>query len=270
MVHSNKVIVPIISVPGPIDLSASDMEAGQPQYSVPAMCKSRYCSWKIATAVLETMFLAGWICIIALLIMKEKWQLVLVAWLLLYAAAHFTYWYCKCHSVFSLHRTVRLRIVGEIEGAAGEKEDKPPTYDEVANTEQPPPPYFTVVTENRSSSQMAEVHHPSKAAEAEATASSSNGDCAVLPTYSVAMATSTPVLPSPILPSLADFYNRPSTPSMLAAEPEPSTSLGVPEPGPVRKLSTFSSIQNVVEALKHLTHNRDETRHTAPEPQTHM
>ncbi|CAL4111157.1 unnamed protein product [Meganyctiphanes norvegica] len=269
MVHSNEVIVPTIAVTGPIDLSSSDMEAGQSQYRVPAMCKSRYCSWKIATAVLATMFLAGWICIIALLIMKEKWQLVLVAWLLLYAAAHFTYWYCKRHSVFSLHRTVRLRIIGEVEGAAGEKEDKPPTYDEVANTEQPPPPYFTVVTENRSSSQMAEVHHPSKAAEAEATASSSNGHRAVLPTYSVAMATSTPVRPSPIRPSLADFYNRPSTPSMLAAEPEPSTSLGVPEQ-PVKKLSTFSSIQNVVEALKHLTHNRDETRHTAPEPQSHM
>lgn len=267
-----QVVVPTVTVSGPFDISASDLEAGQPQYTIPTMCKSRYFSWRIAGAVLAISVLVGWICIIALLILKEKWQLVLVAWLLLYAAAHFCYWYCKRNSIFSLHRTVRLRIVGEVEGVAGEKEDRPPTYDEVANTEQPPPPYFTVVTENRrrTSTQIAEVHHPSKAAEAEASASSSNGHPALLPTYSVAMATSTPVIrPSPIRPTLADFHNRPSTPSLLAAEPEPSTTLGLPEQ-PVKKLSTFSSIVNAVEALKNLATDREEPRHTAPEPSSYM
>jgi len=277
--HSNQAqVVPTVTVTGPIDLSANDpfvlsasnLEAGQPQYRIPAICNSKYFNWKIATALLVICFLGGWSCIIALLIMKEKWQLTLVALLLLYAAAHFCYWYCKNNDIFSPHRTVHLRVVGEVEGVAGPKEDKPPSYDEVANTEQPPPPYFTVVTENRTSSQIAEVHHPSKAAEAEASTSTSNGHRALLPTYSVAMATSFPVVrPSPIRPSLADFHNRPSTPSLLASEPEPSTSLGLPAQ-PVKKLSTFSSIVNAVEALKNLAHDRDAPRHTVPEPSSYI
>jgi len=247
-----------VTVTGPIAMSASDVEAALPQNRLQSICRSSL-TWKIAGAILAITVLLGWICIIALLILKEKWQLVVVAWLLLYAAAHFTYWYFKRNSIFSLHRTVHLSIVEE---ATGVKADKPPAYADVANTEQPPPPYITIVTENRSPAQIAEVHHPSKAAEAEASASSSNQHPILCPTYSATMRTPTgpvPVntgKPSPIRPSLADFHNRPSTPSLMGEEPEPSTSLAVPQE-PVKKLSTFSSIQNAVEALKSLTSDRD-------------
>jgi len=249
-----------VAVTGPIDMSASDIEAGLPPTSrLQACCRSSL-TWKIAGAVLAITVLLGWICIIALLILKEKWQLVVVAWLLLYAAAHFTYWYFKRNSIFSLHRTVHLSIVGEVEGVTGVKADKPPSYDEVANVEQPPPPYITIVTENSSPSQIAEIHHPSKAAEAEASASSSNQHPILCPTYSAAMRTPNgcPIVPrpSPIRPSLADFHNRPSTPSLMGEEPEPSTSLGVPQ-APVKKLSTFSAMRNAVEALKSLTEDRN-------------
>ncbi|XP_063612664.1 uncharacterized protein LOC134786125 [Penaeus indicus] len=106
-------------------------------------------SWKMAGAVLAFLVVLGWIFIIVVLILEEKWQLVLVAWLLLYSAAHFCYWYCKRHSLITLHRQIRLRVLTHMRsGESGAKsEDRPPTYDEVMKTEAPPPAYFTVVTE---------------------------------------------------------------------------------------------------------------------------
>ena len=62
--------------------------------------------WRIAGGVLGIMMVLGWVCIIAVLILEEKWQLVLIAWLLLYAAAHFCYWYFKRHSLMSLNNQV--------------------------------------------------------------------------------------------------------------------------------------------------------------------
>ncbi|XP_064084203.1 uncharacterized protein LOC135199969 isoform X2 [Macrobrachium nipponense] len=111
-------------------------------------CKSRLFSWRVAGAVLALLVVLGWIFIIVMLILEEKWQLVLVAWLLLYSAAHFCYWYCKRHSLITLHRHIRLRVLTHSRNAEnGEKADKPPTYDEVMKTEAPPPAYFTVVSE---------------------------------------------------------------------------------------------------------------------------
>ena len=62
--------------------------------------------WRVAGGVLGLMMVFGWICIIAVLILEEKWQLVLVAWLLLYAAAHFCYWYFKRHSLLAFNTQV--------------------------------------------------------------------------------------------------------------------------------------------------------------------
>ncbi|XP_047500859.1 uncharacterized protein LOC125046899 [Penaeus chinensis] len=118
------------------------------EQEVPAW-KSRLFSWKVAGAVLAFLVVLGWVFIIVVLILEEKWQLVLVAWLLLYSAAHFCYWYCKRHSLITLHRQIRLRVLTHMRsGESGAKsEDRPPTYDEVMKTEAPPPAYFTVVTE---------------------------------------------------------------------------------------------------------------------------
>ncbi|XP_066981675.1 uncharacterized protein [Macrobrachium rosenbergii] len=118
-----------------------------PMSSLPR-CKSRLFSWRVAGAVLALLVVLGWIFIIVMLILEEKWQLVLVAWLLLYSAAHFCYWYCKRHSLITLHRHIRLRVLTHSRNAEnGEKSDKPPTYDEVMKTEAPPPAYFTVVSD---------------------------------------------------------------------------------------------------------------------------
>ncbi|XP_045610189.1 uncharacterized protein [Procambarus clarkii] len=127
-------------------LQESTMEV--PEGMHPA-CKSRLMRWRVVGAVLAFLVVLGWVFIIVVLILKEKWQLVLVAWLLLYSAAHFCYWYCKRHSLLTLHRQIRLRVLAHIRPAeAGEKlDDCPPTYDEVMKTEAPPPAYFTVVTE---------------------------------------------------------------------------------------------------------------------------
>lgn len=113
-------------------------------------CKSRLFSWRLAGAVLAFLVVLGWVFIIVMLILEEKWQLVLVAWLLLYSAAHFCYWYCKRHSLLTIHRQIRLRVLAHSRNLEnGEKsEDGPPTYDEVMKTEAPPPAYFTVVSEN--------------------------------------------------------------------------------------------------------------------------
>lgn len=62
---------------------------------------------KILCILLVLMVSLGWVGIIVQLIMKEEWQLVMVAWLLLYAAAHFCYWYCRRHSSREQGATVR-------------------------------------------------------------------------------------------------------------------------------------------------------------------
>lgn len=130
---------------GATDTTPQEMNTEQ---VVPAW-KSRLFSWKVAGAVLAFLVVLGWIFIIVVLILEEKWQLVLVAWLLLYSAAHFCYWYCKRHSLITLHRQIRLRVLTHMRsGESGAKsEDCPPTYDEVMKTEAPPPAYFMVVTE---------------------------------------------------------------------------------------------------------------------------
>ena len=62
---------------------------------------------KLACLLLALLVALGWVGIIVLLIVKEEWQLVLVAWLLLYAAGHFCYWYCGKHGSHQPGTTVR-------------------------------------------------------------------------------------------------------------------------------------------------------------------
>ncbi|KAK8394724.1 hypothetical protein O3P69_005894 [Scylla paramamosain] len=81
----------------------------QTQDGVPPVCKSRLFTWRLLGAVLALLVVLGWVFIIVMLILEEKWQLVLVAWLLLYSAAHFCYWYCKRHSLLSLRRQLGAR-----------------------------------------------------------------------------------------------------------------------------------------------------------------
>ncbi|KAG0712769.1 hypothetical protein GWK47_002016 [Chionoecetes opilio] len=89
----------------------------QSQDGVPPVCKSRLFTWRLLGAVLALLVVLGWVFIIVMLILEEKWQLVLVAWLLLYSAAHFCYWYCKRHSLITLHR--------QFPGNTYNKEDAP-------------------------------------------------------------------------------------------------------------------------------------------------
>lgn len=125
----------------------------QTQDGVPPVCKSRLFTWRLLGAVLALLVVLGWVFIIVMLILEEKWQLVLVAWLLLYSAAHFCYWYCKRHSLLSLRRQqIRLRVLTRIGESSEKVDDTPPTYDEVMDTEAPPPAYFTVVEETRKAS----------------------------------------------------------------------------------------------------------------------
>lgn len=125
----------------------NDQESTTPK---PFQCK--YINWKIMGAILAFLVVLGWVFIVVMLILEEKWQLVLVAWLLLYSAAHFCYWYCKRHSLLTFNRRIRLRVLTQ-DAENGEKTvDGPPTYDEVMNTEAPPPAYFTVVSEESKTS----------------------------------------------------------------------------------------------------------------------
>lgn len=106
--------------------------------------------WKIVCLVLTVLVALGWIGIITVLIFKEEWQLVLIAWLLLYAAAHFCYWYCRRHSSRTLSRQIRQRLMARLRGTeatASCEGDCPPSYDDLVKSETPPPAYYSVVVE---------------------------------------------------------------------------------------------------------------------------
>lgn len=77
--------------PSPI-MVESDPNNGS---DLPPICKKYRLTWWVVGAVLALLVVLGWVFIIVMLILEEKWQLVLVAWLLLYSAAHFCYWYFK-------------------------------------------------------------------------------------------------------------------------------------------------------------------------------
>lgn len=77
--------------PTPI-MVESDSSSGS---DLPPICKKYRLTWWVVGAVLALLVVLGWVFIIVMLILEEKWQLVLVAWLLLYSAAHFCYWYFK-------------------------------------------------------------------------------------------------------------------------------------------------------------------------------
>ena len=59
-------------------------------------------SWRVLGGVFAALLVVGWIFIVIVLIQEEKWQLVLIAWLLLYSAAHFCYWYFKKHNLLPM------------------------------------------------------------------------------------------------------------------------------------------------------------------------
>lgn len=109
--------------------------------------KKNMLPWKIVCLVLVLLVSLGWIGIITLLIMKEEWQLVLVAWLLLYAAVHFCYWYCRRNSSRTISTQIRDRLVSRLRGTDPEAyaSDCPPSYDELVKSDGPPPAYYSVV-----------------------------------------------------------------------------------------------------------------------------
>lgn len=112
--------------------------------------KLNFISWRVLGAIFATALVVGWVFIIVVLIQEEKWQLVLVAWLLLYAAAHFCYWYFKRHHLFSIHSRICGRVRGDI-GSVSDMEkgfDAPPSYEDVIKSEPPPPTYYSVVQES--------------------------------------------------------------------------------------------------------------------------
>ncbi|XP_018017335.1 uncharacterized protein LOC108673955 [Hyalella azteca] len=111
--------------------------------------KANILRWKIVCLVLAVLVTAGWIGIIAVLILKEEWQLVLVAWLLLYSAVHFCYWYCRRHSSRTLTAQIRDHLTSRNPGATDSSPagDCPPSYDDLVKCETPPPTYTSVVLE---------------------------------------------------------------------------------------------------------------------------
>ncbi|RXG52814.1 hypothetical protein Avbf_15977 [Armadillidium vulgare] len=127
-----------------------------PNGVTPCFFKSNLISWRVLGGIFATVLVVGWVFIIVILIQEEKWQLVLVAWLLLYAAAHFCYWYFKRHHLLSLHSQICGRARANV-GSVGPMEkalDAPPSYEDIIKSEPPPPTYYSVVDETPKSSSM--------------------------------------------------------------------------------------------------------------------
>ncbi|KAB7496318.1 hypothetical protein Anas_11711 [Armadillidium nasatum] len=125
-----------------------------PNGVTPCFFKSNLISWRVLGGIFATVLVVGWVFIIVILIQEEKWQLVLVAWLLLYAAAHFCYWYFKRHHLLSLHSQICGRARANV-GSVGPMEkalDAPPSYEDIIKSEPPPPTYYSVVDETPKSS----------------------------------------------------------------------------------------------------------------------
>ncbi|KAF2368714.1 hypothetical protein FHG87_000535 [Trinorchestia longiramus] len=132
----------------------NETEQGQvPEVETPtAPRKINMLCWKIVCLVLAVLVTLGWIGIITVLIFKEEWQLVLIAWLLLYAAAHFCYWYCRRHSSRTLSAQIRQVLMTRLHGTDAARScetDCPPSYDDLVKSETPPPTYYAVVSETR-------------------------------------------------------------------------------------------------------------------------
>jgi len=149
--------------------SAAPGDAASPDEAVIPPWKKNLVVWKIVGAVVAVLVTLGWVGIIAVLILREEWQLVLVAWLLLYAAAHFCYWYCRRHSVLTLHTQLRQRLAqrhGSTEAAlhySAPRGDRPPSYEDLVKDEAPPPAYYTVVCESPAAltrRALTRLHHP--------------------------------------------------------------------------------------------------------------
>lgn len=148
--------------------------------------KQNMLPWKIVCLVLVLLVTLGWVGIIALLILKEEWQLVLVAWLLLYAAVHFCYWYCRRNSSRTLSAQIRQRLVAHIRGAEAAEAcngDCPPSYDDLVKSEVPPPAYYSVVDESPKAKRFLKVQSlalpwflKKKSLEQDAAKNSSSGD----------------------------------------------------------------------------------------------
>lgn len=108
--------------------------------------------WKILCLALAIIVALGWVGIIALLILKEEWQLVMIAWLLFYAVGHFGYWYSRRRSSRAFSAQIRQQLIARIRGTEippiGEEQgDYPPSYDDLVKSEVPPPAYYAVVHE---------------------------------------------------------------------------------------------------------------------------
>jgi len=109
--------------------------------------------WKIVCVALALAVALGWVGVIVLLILKDEWQLVLIAWLLLYAGGHFCYWYLRRHAR-DQSASFRERMWARLQAApnhtpaapvpAPHASDLPPSYSDILKSELPPPAYYSV------------------------------------------------------------------------------------------------------------------------------
>ncbi|CAL4125106.1 unnamed protein product [Meganyctiphanes norvegica] len=144
-----------LDMPPLSELGEEGVETYEQHVLIPVTCKHWLFNWTVAGGLLGITVLMGWMCIVGLLILKEQWQLVLMAWVIIYCIVHFTYWYCKRNSLYFFNRNIRIRIIAHLGETSllgsilSEKEDSPPSYDDVIETEQPPPSYVTAVAQNQ-------------------------------------------------------------------------------------------------------------------------
>jgi len=147
-------VIPIEEWHSPLTLRES--LAAQPDSTEEAAPKRNLLPIKVVLLAVCLLVFLAWIGLIVLLIVVEEWQLVMVAWLLLYAAAHFSYWYCKrLLRTDERNLTLRQRMLARLHGEearyssaeANTPGDQPPSYEELVKAEIPPPAYYMVVRE---------------------------------------------------------------------------------------------------------------------------
>ncbi|KAK8742988.1 hypothetical protein OTU49_001468 [Cherax quadricarinatus] len=99
----------------------------------------------VVAAVLSPLLLLADLALIAVFILRQNWNAVILLSVVFFCGTQAIYWYFRTKSILTNRQQVLASAArsGEVE----ETRDDPPTYDEVVKTEAPPPPYFSVVSE---------------------------------------------------------------------------------------------------------------------------
>ncbi|XP_071512545.1 uncharacterized protein [Panulirus ornatus] len=107
----------------------------------------------VLAALLSPILLVLDSALITVFILQQNWRAVILTSAMFLGGAQVIFWYFRAKTLLVAnherhHQQVRPGLVtGE-----GERDDDPPTYDEVIKTEAPPPPYYMVVSETHSAS----------------------------------------------------------------------------------------------------------------------